>query len=639
MKRKIAVILSLALLASTFTGCSAKQEDNTSSQPEQNNPSQSEQKIGQAENDIKTYVPTDSDKTVIFVETTNSELRPFENVNTKFMEANPDIQVIVNNKTGGNAAYRPEAENILHGDAPDILFTAEGYFTDEETIQCFENLSDNPVIQQYEAEALNRVAVDDNIYMLPGPSSITCMQYNHALFQQYGWELPTSFDEFLDLCVKIKEDTNGTVQAWNPNAKYNGNFTIATTALCYDELFAGVDNRTWYNKFCVGEETLAGHMEPYYDMLQRLIDAGVFTEEYFSYSATTRGKEFKEGKIAFYNHPVEAVDTESDIRYIPFPSTTGGKGYVVDNISIVTGVPKKEHTEAEKEAIQKYLEYISSPEGQNEYISERVMFSNVKNVPFVNAESIPDIAEAIEEGRYFGHLSFAQGERKGNLDFSKDALAMLLGEKTGEQCIADNDLHPFKEEGAVQMNPLVTLEKDFTVLETSYLMADIYREKADADVGLIANDIPYRGNMINLYKGTLAAEQLSAIKPRSFDNGSTLVKVSMTGADLLEAINHVVSYENVNADGIYALSGLKCEVAPWNPMGEKYLSVTLSDGTGIDPEKTYTVAMWDGSIDAQYITEVIETYEGTWEELMAEGLKEKGAISPAEDGRITLVWK
>ncbi len=69
-----------------------------------------------------------------------------------------------------------------------------------------------------------------------------------------------------------------------------------------------------------------------------------------------------------------------------------------------------------------------------------------------------------------------------------------------------------------------------------------------------------------------------------------------------------------------------------------YVSVTLADGTEIDPDKLYTVAMWEGTLYEEYITEAPETYEGTWEEIMTEALAAKGTIAPAGDGRITLVW-
>ena len=113
----------------------------------------------------------------------------------------------------------------------------------------------------------------------------------------------------------------------------------------------------------------------------------------------------------------------------------------------------------------------------------------------------------------------------------------------------------------------------------------------------------------------------------------------MTGQQILDALNAPVAYGEKPGDTIYAFSGLKCEVAPWNPLGEKYLSVALADGTPLETGKLYTVAFWGGTVNDEHITEVVETYEGTWEELMTARLQQLSTIAPAKDGRITLVWE
>ena len=106
----------------------------------------------------------------------------------------------------------------------------------------------------------------------------------------------------------------------------------------------------------------------------------------------------------------------------------------------------------------------------------------------------------------------------------------------------------------------------------------------------------------------------------------------------MDALNHPAGNGSVS-DCVYAFSGLKCEVAPWNELGEKYLSVAMADGTALDMERLYTVAFWSGTVSDEYITEIVETYEGSWEELMTAYLKEAANIAPAKDRRITLVWE
>ncbi len=132
---------------------------------------------------------------------------------------------------------------------------------------------------------------------------------------------------------------------------------------------------------------------------------------------------------------------------------------------------------------------------------------------------------------------------------------------------------------------------------------------------------------------------LPTLLMRSLGNGSTLHKARMTGEQIFHAFNDTVSYATNINQGIFAVSGLKCTVAPWNEEKNRYLAVTLPDGTPLDPKKTYTVAFWEGTVKEEYIGEIIKTYEGKFTDILKEKLLKDKNISPAKDGRITLVWE
>lgn len=197
-------------------------------------------------------------------------------------------------------------------------------------VESFVNLSTSSLSERYQAEALNNVAIDGNLYCLPCSSEVQCMLYNKTLFEQYGWQVPATFDEFVALCDRIAADTNGEVQPWNPNAKYSNEFMIVMEGFLYEELFAGVDNRAWYDAAMNGTvgEGAAEHLRPLYDAVQTLIDHGILREDYFSYSATTRMNEFKAGQIAMINFRATDIDSdEFEFGLMPFPGTEGELGY------------------------------------------------------------------------------------------------------------------------------------------------------------------------------------------------------------------------------------------------------------------------------------------------------------------------
>jgi len=116
------------------------------------------------------------------------------------------------------------------------------------------------------------------------------------------------------------------------------------------------------------------------------------------------------------------------------------------------------------------------------------------------------------------------------------------------------------------------------------------------------------------------------------------VKVKMTGSQLMNALNDPPGYESGAADCVYAFSGLKASVDPWNAIGGKYLSVTMADGTPLDPDTVYTVAFWKGMVRNAYITDTVESYKDTYVSLLSDAIRNAGTISPVEDGRMTLIW-
>jgi len=119
---------------------------------------------------------------------------------------------------------------------------------------------------------------------------------------------------------------------------------------------------------------------------------------------------------------------------------------------------------------------------------------------------------------------------------------------------------------------------------------------------------------------------------------SALIKVKMTGEKLVAALNSPPAYAGQPEHCVYAFSGLRATVAPWNEKGEQYLSVTLADGTEIEPGKTYTVAFWQGMVSDEFIQETVETDPGTYAEFLKSTFSKANALTPPEDGRMKLVW-
>lgn len=623
MKKAVKILVGIAVMLSFLAGCGSKKET-----------------VGIAADEIMTYRRLDQSKTTLVVSRSgNIDIGPLA---AEFEKLNPDIQVVCLDISGGNTTATPVEDWLANGLAPDVMFWSSNLISDAAVKKYFTNLSTSSYVDCYQSQALNGVAIDANVYCLPCPSDVQCMIYNKTLFEQYGWSVPATFDEFVALCDQITADTGGSVQPWNPNAKYSNEILTVMEGFVYQQLLAGADNRSWYDQIITGSGSLSEHLQPLYQVIETLVEHGILKNEYFTYSATSRSREFQNGQIAMINYKATAFESDVyEFGFMPFPTTQGELGYVCNAYSAVVGVPVKNTSKKVAAAIDRFLTFLSSAQGQQIFIGNSLQISNVKGVTANDSGVLAQLQPAIDQGHQFSLLDFIGVGVTVNFHLTADAQNITAHNKTAEQCLQELADNPFTANDAAPATAsevIGSAAADFTILQTSFCMADMYRQSADADIGLIANNVAYRGNLMRIFKGDLTAGDISSLLPRSLANGSTLLKVTMTGAQLLQALNDPLGADDKTADCIYAYSGLKCEVAPWNELGSRYLTVTLADGSPLEMDHLYTVACFSGTVFDKYITETVQTYPGSWQQLMTAWLQENSPIAPADDGRISLVW-
>lgn len=120
----------------------------------------------------------------------------------------------------GNYTYNgsPELEKRFeHDDITEIVMTwpleaGEKYWADR-----LLDLSGFPFTGQYNISMLDTISRDGKLYYLPGPSELRAIVYNKTLFEENDWELPTSFEEFIELCNTIEQSNIRALQLnfWN----------------------------------------------------------------------------------------------------------------------------------------------------------------------------------------------------------------------------------------------------------------------------------------------------------------------------------------------------------------------------------------------------------------------------------------
>lgn len=597
--------------------------------------------FGQAPNEILTYEKPEQGKIQLVVSGLgNNELI------AAFEAAHPDIQIIREDITLGNDAYRPIYEWIDAGLAPDVFFA--GADIEQGDTKHFSDLTAKEYTANYDAETLLPASVNGHVNLLPGPSMLSGILYNQTLFERYGWEVPHTIDEFLALCDRITADTGGQVIPFNPNAKYDKEFGTLLEAMTYDSILGGADNRAWLHSFRAGKATIAGHLEPLYAVARKLAEHGVLRPESFSDSYTARNKAFAAGKIAmindfFTNLPQDSVDSFS---VMPYPGRTSQERMLMKNPCYWVGIPKGERSDAVQQAADELLRYVSSAEGQAVFIGDQPLIGSIADAKLSDVDAWRALHTVIDEGRvatpeYFALDNVPWSQFLPITAVCESVKDVVEAKKTAAQAIASVDEEIAHARRGQKPTPAIvgTARANFTVLETSSLFADAFREKTGAQIALVLNNVTYRGNVMRIFKGDLTQIKVQYLKPRSLENGSALVSATMTGKQLRAVLDHPRGEADTPADCVYAVSGLKATYAPWNVVGTKVQAATLADGTAIDDAKQYTVAFWLGTVDpAYYDSASVHVVDGSFEDVLAGYLSAHSPITPAQDERITLVW-
>lgn len=598
-----------------------------------------------ADDEILTYEKTDTSKKQLTVAVVGSLSTSLTAMISDFEAKYPDVQVVQLDITGGDDTYHPFKEWLDNGDMPDVMLFADSMTLHAPTY--FEELTAYDCVGDFDTETLMDNASDGRIYYLPGPSYVSGIIYNKALFDQYGWQIPKTTDEFIALCAQITADTGGSVVPFNINAKYPLELTSTLEGMTYSQIMSGTANSAWYHDYADGKATFAGHMEPLYDLAQRLIDAGIIKSDDFSYSATTRKSEFKAGKIAMISHALSEMPDGGQFSVMAYPGQTADDAYAGKTTAYWISVPKQSHSDEKSAIIKEFVNYASSPEGQKAYIGNSTLISSNADPYIPDNAALAAIQDVINQGKIrskddFDLNGIGADVFSGTSHIREGIKAMAQDGKTAAQAISDYDAAVKEAEANPDARPeeaLAEASEDFTILQTSELIADVFRDKTGADIALVLDDVIYRGNVMRIYKGGITDIKVTYLKPRSLDSKSTLVTVTMTGKQLKAALDDPLGASGKSADCVYAVSGLKTTYKPWNALGSKVVSVSLADGSGLSDDASYKVAVWDGTLKSDYYDAAsVKAETGTFEEVFKGYLANHKALAPAKDGRTTLKW-
>jgi ABC-type glycerol-3-phosphate transport system substrate-binding protein len=629
MKRLFVGLMALVIPLS-LAGCGKSEDSEPSMQ-------------GAYDNEILTTTAVSQDKTLITVRVENNVAQAGD-IESVLEQQFPNVDFVLVHDGSLSSEYNIRAD-LINGTECDIIMSRRLNTVNDIAADYLLDLSAEKFVDDYYINSVDSCASSDGrLYYLPGPSDVYGIVYDKTLFDEYGWELPHSYSEFVELLQTIRDadikvsytDSEGnakedTLVPIQPTMMYPDMFQIVFNTYGFDDVYQGTENYRWLSEYQNGTGSMVGHMEPAVDKFKQLFDDGILSLDDWNVQPATRSE-----MMYTYHTTAMVIESQNAMNYaktyaekasgdvyheiamMPFWTSDDEDSdyvYSIPNYYMAINKESAQESEEKKELLLDIFEYLSSVDGQLMLLNDSPQISNIKGVAMNDSSFSEAISDTVNRGQVISNFYLADGENSKQVEKQLRSTVpdMIQGNMSVEDWLlaADSVRDDFLAGNLEQETVYGQVETTLTKLESAYTMAQMYKDLTGADVGICLGGAWRNGTNGHFYKGDITDKSLSCVTPNkessSDDNpmADTIVTSTVTGAQILDILNSATELTNgstVGAACYYVASGLDVVFDPWASEGSRVISCKLSDGTDIDTDATYTIAYFYGSLSVGGIT-------------------------------------
>lgn len=292
----------------------------------------------------------------------------FEAIEQKFNETHDDIHLTIESPSDAMTILKTR---FIREDNPDIIGIGGDVnfssFVDSDMlmdISDFEGLNDIKQAYKDIDKALEYVP-EEGIYAVPYVANDAGILYNRGMFEEYGWKIPETWDEFIALCDEIQsegilplyfgfKDTWTTLAPWNAMA----------VGLCEPDVCRQVNK---------GETTFTDEYREVAEKMLELLPYG--PDDPFAYDYNGACTAFANGESAMYTigsyavPQIKSVNPDMDIDSFVFPVNDREEDNVLNS-----GIDLQFCVMADcenKEAAYEVLRFLLEDESIQEYLDNQ----------------------------------------------------------------------------------------------------------------------------------------------------------------------------------------------------------------------------------------------------------------------------
>mgnify|MGYP000873480386 CR=1 FL=1 len=351
-KRLLSILLSVSMVATMVTGCGGGDTG-----------SSSKTKDGKITLKVFSNLP----------DRKNGQGLVEQQIIDEYMKQNKNVTIKV--EALDEEAYKTKFKAYSMEGMPDVVSVwGQPAFLDEvlEAGVLAELNEDDYKDYKFISGSLEGFKKDGKLYGLPRNTDVAGFYYNQKMFKDNGWEVPSTYDELLDLAKKIKDA--GIIplamdggDGW-PMAVYLSDILYKLTGSDYSETVSNAVAKGDFSDANIKKAT---------EILKKTADAGMFQKGYDSQDYATAQNLFTNGQAAMYymgswdasmalNDDIPE-DIRKNIRVFTMPVIDGGKGKATDIAAWNGGGYGVSATSEVKDEAIKFLNYMYRPDKLSRY--------------------------------------------------------------------------------------------------------------------------------------------------------------------------------------------------------------------------------------------------------------------------------
>lgn len=406
MKKKLAMALCVAMTVTVLAGCGGKSGGDNAAKTTGTDAGQQEET--QTENQEQTESDDSSgDKaqasgdvmTLEFFQQKSEEgpQKGYQAIIDKFNAENSDIQIEMNTVPDAGTVL---TSRISSGDIPVIFsdYPTQVQFRQKVANGYVQDLSDQEFLKNANEAALEMTKQEDGgYYALPYSRNYMGVYYNQTIFEENGVEIPTTWDEFVQVCETLKAAgiTPMGLMGKDPG-RVGHTFQCQTVAWSPN----GIENIA---KVAAGEGKIEGDAEFKAEFEKMKVLLSYSNEDALALSDTQCWENFANGQYAmcitgsYARGTIASLNPDAKLGVFPLPNDTEESTRALAGIDAAICVSAKASDE-EKAAAYRFLEYLAQPENAQLFCNSDGAPSCITGVEN-NDEGIAPMIEILNDGR------------------------------------------------------------------------------------------------------------------------------------------------------------------------------------------------------------------------------------------------